>query len=118
MTSLLEDDTDDIRREGDPSDWFIADFDGECSRGRHEFDTRYPDGTATTIRADGNGGWECWECVEEDEVRVEQWETYAEATEMRGGAAYQPTPRPGRVSGVRLVSGAAGEHAPAAKETA
>ena len=59
-------DTDDTRREDEPGDWFVADFDGECSRGGETFESRWPSGTATTIRADGDGGWECRECVEED----------------------------------------------------
>jgi hypothetical protein len=72
---------DDTRREDEPGDWFVADFDGECSRDGEKF------GASVTIRADGDGGWECQECVDEDEFKAEQWDIYVESTEMLGGAA-------------------------------
>lgn len=74
-------DGDDTRREDEPGDWVIAGFDGECSRGGETF------GADVTIRADGDGGWECQGCVSYDEDKAEEWEIYAEATEMRDGAA-------------------------------
>jgi len=55
-------DTDDTRREDEPGDWFIADFNGECSRGGEMFKA----GDSLTIRADGDGGWECRQCVIDD----------------------------------------------------
>jgi hypothetical protein len=60
---LMEDDpdTDDTRRDDEPGDWIVAGFEGECSRGGGIFV-----GNAT-IRADGDGGWECRECVLDDE---------------------------------------------------
>jgi hypothetical protein len=51
--------TDDTRREDEPGDWVIAGFEGECSRGGGIFV-----GNAT-IRADGDGGWECREHAEQ-----------------------------------------------------
>jgi hypothetical protein len=54
-------DTDDTRREDELGDWFIADFNGECSRGGGMFLA------GSTIRADGDGGWECQACVEFDQ---------------------------------------------------
>jgi hypothetical protein len=72
---------DDTRREDEPGDWFVADFDGECSRGGEKF------GASVTIRANGEGGWECRECVDEDDFKAEQWDIYVESTEMLGGAA-------------------------------
>jgi hypothetical protein len=58
---FADEDTDDTRREDEPGDWFVADFDGECSRGQEQI---VP---GTTIRADGDGGFECRGCVLEDE---------------------------------------------------
>jgi hypothetical protein len=60
---LMEDDTDDTRREDEPGDWVVADFDGECSR--NVLCYIFP---GDTIRADGDGGWECRECVDSDGV--------------------------------------------------
>jgi len=56
------DDGDDTRREDEPGGYFIADFDGECSRGGETFKA----GDSLTIRADGDGGWECRGCVDND----------------------------------------------------
>lgn len=41
-----------------PGPWFLAGFDGECSRGYHGIDV------GDTIRADGEGEWECQHCVD------------------------------------------------------
>ena len=41
--------------------WIVAGFEGVCSR---DFDTIYE---GDVIRADGEGGWEKKECVDEDE---------------------------------------------------
>lgn len=45
---------------GQPGPWFIAGYDGECDRGDHEIDE------GDEIRADGEGGWECRLCIEND----------------------------------------------------
>jgi len=43
-----------------PGPWIVAGFDGVCSRGgEHLLE-------GEDIRADGDGGWECRECVDED----------------------------------------------------
>lgn len=77
----METAADDTRREDEPGDWVIAEFDGECSRGGETF------GAGVTIRADGDGGWECRGCVSYDEDKTEEWEAYIESTGMREGAA-------------------------------
>jgi hypothetical protein len=41
-----------------PAPWFQAGYPGECSITGHEFEE------GDTIRADGDAGWECQECVE------------------------------------------------------
>jgi hypothetical protein len=46
-----------------PGPWVISAFYGECSR---EGDGIWPD---EEIRADGVGGWEHRECVEDDQSR-------------------------------------------------
>lgn len=43
----------------EPGPWFRSQFPGECSRGGETFPAQ------SSVRADGDGGWECWECVEE-----------------------------------------------------
>lgn len=43
-----------------PGPWFTAQLPGECSAGGEEITG------GDTIRADGSGGWECQECVEEE----------------------------------------------------
>jgi hypothetical protein len=53
---------DDTRREDEPGPWFIAGFDDVCSRGGEPIDS------GDTIRADGDGGWECRGCVDADQV--------------------------------------------------
>jgi len=41
-----------------PGPWMIAAFDGgDCSRGGHDLEE------GMQIRADGDGGWECRDCV-------------------------------------------------------
>lgn len=42
-----------------PAPWFQAGYPGECSVSGHEFDE------GDTIRADGDAGWECRECVDD-----------------------------------------------------
>jgi hypothetical protein len=49
------------RPEPGPGPWFESMYDGQCSRGGEYF------GAGATIRADGDGEWECQTCVEEDE---------------------------------------------------
>ena len=63
-------DTDDTRREDEPGDWCIADFDGECSRCGREF------GKNVTVRADGAGDFECRVCVDEDQRKVKDQDAY------------------------------------------
>lgn len=59
----------DARAEDDgPGPWFMAGFDGECSRGCGGISE------GDTIRADGDGGWECRDCVDEDEASAESAE--------------------------------------------
>ncbi len=43
-----------------PGPFFLANYSGECSRGGEWFRE------GEEIRADGSGGWECFECVDED----------------------------------------------------
>jgi hypothetical protein len=82
-------DTDDTRREDEPGDWVIAGFDGECSRSGETF------GKDVTIRADGDGGWECQGCVTGqglpgDRVQAAQIGAWAQAFDQimpPGGAA-------------------------------
>jgi len=45
---------------GQPGPWIIAGFHGKCSRGGELI------GVGEDVRADGDGGWECKECVDED----------------------------------------------------
>ncbi len=60
-----------------PGIFVIASFDGgECSRGGHDLEE------GMSIRADGDGGWECRECVEADgglvEIEVEdEWDPFS-----------------------------------------
>ena len=86
---FIDPDTDDTRREDEPGDWFIAGFDGECSRGGEKIIA------SDTIRADGDGGWECRECVTGqdlpgDRVQAAQLGAWAQAFDQilpSGGAA-------------------------------
>jgi hypothetical protein len=64
------DEVDDTRREDEPGDWFIADFDGECSRCGREF------GPNVTVRADSDGDHECKTCVDEDERKRADQDAY------------------------------------------
>lgn len=45
------------RIENGPGDWFTAGYDGICSKGGEPFSE------GDTIRADGEGEWECYECI-------------------------------------------------------
>ena len=77
---VTDPDTGDTRREDEPGDWCVADFDGECSRGQEQI---VP---GTTIRADSDGGWECRGCVNEDEADS-PWNVHGEDPYAVGGAA-------------------------------
>ncbi len=43
-----------------PAPWIVAGFDGVCSRSGERITI------GQDIRADGDGGWECKECVDDD----------------------------------------------------
>lgn len=60
-----ERDEEDQKMSDHPGPWFTAGYDDECSRGGHEI----TDGDE--IRADGEGGWECRECVQDDLDRLD-----------------------------------------------
>lgn len=70
--------------DGVPGPWFAAGCAGDvCSRGGE------PICAGDAIRADGNGGWECRDCVNEDTAHndnaaaaLELWDDRAAADEM------------------------------------
>jgi hypothetical protein len=62
-------DTDDTHREDEPGDWLMSGFSGVCSLGGEWFHLN------DTIRADGAGGWECRDCVEDlERYEDDRWE--------------------------------------------
>lgn len=64
--------------DGSPGPWVTARFDGECSRGCAGIEE------GQEIRADGDDGWECRDCVMKDQGTDLSWREVAYGDEVYG----------------------------------